>query len=119
MIVLNELKIFEILWIALVSFTSAFAKELNEYAMLKPNKKNYLLFVSKVLLSGVCGILIGVLAIYFYDNIYIETVAAGLGGLLGLSAIRSLIKIFLALKKIDMSVLDDDILEKDLKRKKK
>lgn len=100
--------IVKILWVLVISFFSAFAKELNDKA--KDPKETFLLFVSEVLLNGVCGAITGVLAFNLTDNIYTVSAIAAVGGLLGMSIIKYVTKLGIvyvaALKNISMEDLD-------------
>lgn len=104
--------ILQILWLILISFFCSFAKSLNDYAKLPKRKQNFLLFVSEVLLSGICGVLTGLLCIYLYANIYVVLFCGGLGGLLGLKVVKVIFKLFLTLQQVDID-LDNDTEDKD------
>lgn len=104
--------ILQILWLILISFFCSFAKSLNDYAKLPKRKQNFLLFVSEVLLSGICGVLTGILCIYLYTNIYVVLFCGGLGGLLGLKVVKVIFKLFLSLQQVDID-LDNDTEDKD------
>lgn len=104
--------ILQILWLILISFFCSFAKSLNDYAKLPKRKQNFLLFVSEVLLSGICGVLTGLLCIYLYTNIYVVLFCGGLGGLLGLKVVKVIFKLFLTLQQVDIN-LDNDTEDKD------
>lgn len=104
--------ILQILWLILISFFCSFAKSLNDYAKLPKRKQNFLLFVSEVLLSGICGVLTGLLCIYLYANIYVVLFCGGLGGLLGLKVVKVIFKLFLTLQQVDIN-LDNDTKDKD------
>lgn len=104
--------ILQILWLILISFFCSFAKSLNDYAKLPKRKQNFLLFVSEVLLSGICGVLTGILCIYLYTNIYVVLFCGGLGGLLGLKVVKVIFKLFLTLQQVDID-LDNDTEDKD------
>lgn len=105
--------ILQFLWLILISFFCSFAKALNNYAKLSKRKQNFLLFISEVLLSGICGILIGIICMYIFEDVYIIIFCGGLGGLLGVNMVKIMFKILLALKDID---IDLDDIEDDNKK---
>lgn len=113
--------IVKILWVLVISFFSAFAKELNDKA--KDPKETFLLFVSEVLLNGVCGAITGVLAFNLTDNIYTVSAIAAVGGLLGMSIIKYVTKLGIvyvaALKNISMEDLDKVNLDDNPSEKEK
>lgn len=98
--------ILHILWLILISFFCSFAKSLNDYAKLPKRKQNFLLFVSEVLLSGICGVLTGLLCIYLYTNMYIVLFCGGLGGLLGLKVVKLVFKLFITMQQVDIKDFD-------------
>lgn len=102
----NNIPFIQILWLILVSFFCSFAKELNDYA--KSPKKDFLLFVSEVLLSGVCGCLAGVLGMYVTKNMYLITFTGGIGGILGLHVVKLAIKVLFVMKNVDLKQIDID-----------
>ncbi|AMS01166.1 putative holin [Bacillus phage AR9] len=83
--------IVRILWVVVISFFSAFAKELNDRA--KNPKETFLLFLSEVLLNGVCGAITGVLAFNLTDNIYTISAISAIGGLMGMNLIKYITKL--------------------------
>ncbi|ALN97832.1 hypothetical protein Bp8pS_153 [Bacillus phage vB_BpuM-BpSp] len=83
----------KILWLIVISFFSAFAKELNDRA--KDPKVTFLLFISEVLLNGVCGAITGILMFNLTDNIYTVSAVAAIGGLMGMSFLKQVLKIVL------------------------
>lgn len=101
-------KYFEILWLVLVSFVSSFSKNLNSYAKLPKRKRKFLVFISEVLLSGLCGSLAGIMSIYLYNNIYINTFLSGIGGILGVKTINIISRLLMAAKKIDIRIKDTE-----------
>jgi hypothetical protein len=113
--------IVKILWVVAIAFFASFAKELNDKA--KDPKQTFLLFVSEVLLNGVCGAITGVLAFNFTGNIYTISAVSAVGGLLGINLIKYVARIGIvqiaALKNISMDDLNkvslDDETEKDNK----
>lgn len=109
----NNIPVLQIFWTILISFFCAFVKELNDYAKTPKEKHNFLLFVSEILLSGVCGSLIGILTMYFINNVYIITFCSGIGGILGLQLIKLGFKVFLVLKNVDLDKVKIDELDKD------
>lgn len=111
--------ILQILWLTLISFFCSFAKSLNDYAKLPKRKQNFLLFVSEVLLSGICGVLTGILCIYLYANIYIVLFCGGLGGLLGLKIVKVLFRLFMTIQQVNIEDidLDDDIKDENNNKK--
>lgn len=98
--------ILRILWLILISFFCSFAKSLNDYAKLPKRKQNFLLFVSEVLLSGICGVLTGLLCIYLYTNMYIVLFCGGLGGLLGLKVVKLVFKLFISIQQVNIKDFD-------------
>lgn len=98
--------ILRILWLILISFFCSFAKSLNDYAKLPKRKQNFLLFVSEVLLSGICGVLTGLLCIYLYTNMYIVLFCGGLGGLLGLKVVKLVFKLFMSMQQVNIKDFD-------------
>jgi hypothetical protein len=87
----NDDTIVKILWVVVIAFFSAFAKELNDRA--KDPKETFLLFVSEVLLNGVCGAITGVLAFNLTDNIYTISAISAIGGLMGMNLIKYITKL--------------------------
>lgn len=87
----NDDTIVKILWVVVIAFFSAFAKELNDRA--KDPKETFLLFVSEVLLNGVCGAITGVLAFNLTDNIYTISAISAIGGLMGMNLIKYVTKL--------------------------
>ena len=103
MVIILDNQIIRILLIFFVSFICAFSKEFNSYAK-NPYKRNSLLiFISQVLLSGVCGMLIGLLATTYTDNIYIIIFISGAAGIIGSGSIRIVIRVLLSLRNINIS----------------
>lgn len=98
--------ILRILWLILISFFCSFAKSLNDYAKLPKRKQNFLLFVSEVLLSGICGVLTGLLCVYLYTNMYIVLFCGGLGGLLGLKVVKLVFKLFMSMQQVNIKDFD-------------
>lgn len=108
----NNIPILQILWITLIAFFCSFSKKLNEYAKTPKDKQNFMLFVSEILLSGVCGTLLGVLTLNFFKSIYVIAFIAGIGGLLGLQLLKFAFKVFLVVKNVDISKVNVDDLDK-------
>lgn len=110
MINLND-PLIRFLWVALISFISAFSKTLNDYASTPNTMKKYsfLFFISKVLLSGVCGVLIGALTNFLSTNVYLVTFSCGVGGIIGIRSIRIGIKILFSIKKIPIDVIKSEL----------
>ena len=116
MINLNN-PIIQVLLLILISFMCSFSKELNDYAK-HPYKENaFLMFVSEVILSGVCGVLIGVLTKYMINNIYLIIFFTGVGGIFGIQSLRIGVKILMSLKNINIS--DESIEELEDKESNK
>jgi len=111
--------IVKILWVVVISFFSAFAKELNDRA--KDPKETFLLFVSEVLLNGVCGAITGVLAFNLTSNIYTISAISAIGGLMGMNLIKYITKIGIVyvatLKNISMDELNKVNLDEDSEKK--
>lgn len=76
----SQLNYFQILQHAVVAFVCAFAKESNDSVY---NKDSILEFIVDFFLSGICGSLIGLIAIAYVQNIYISLFIAGVGAFLG------------------------------------
>jgi hypothetical protein len=116
----NDDTIVKILWVVVIAFFSAFAKELNDRA--KDPKETFLLFVSEVLLNGVCGAITGVLAFNLTDNIYTISAISAIGGLMGMNLIKYVTKLGIVyvatLKNISMDELNKVNLEDDKKSEK-
>jgi hypothetical protein len=112
--------IIKILWVVVISFFSAFAKELNDKA--KNPKETFMLFVSEVLLNGVCGAITGVLAFNLTDNIYTISAISAIGGLMGMNLIMYITKLGIvyvaALKNVSMDQLNQVNLEENGSDKK-
>lgn len=97
--------IIQILWIVFISFICSFSKELNSYIRFchKKSDRAFLIFMSNVFLSSVCGVLIGALTRYLKNNIYLVTFFSGVGGMLGFKSIKIAINVFLSLKNINLT----------------
>jgi hypothetical protein len=113
--------IIKILVVVVISFFSAFTRELNDRA--KNPKESFLMFVSEVLLNGVCGAITGVLAFGLTDNIYIVFALASVGGLMGMSLLVYVTKMLLlhvaALKNISLDQINQINLEDEKKEEAK
>lgn len=116
----NNIPIIQLLWIAGISFFGAFAKELNDYAKMPKEKHNFLLFISEILLSGVCGTLLGIVTKVISSNPYIIMFCSGIGGILGLQLVKFVIRVVLVMKNIDLDkVKFDELDESDSSNNKK
>jgi len=108
-----QIPLLHFLWLVLISFICAFSKRLNDYASHPDEYHSFLLFISEVLLSGVCGVLIGALTKYFNNNIYLITFFTGAGGILGIEYLKIGIKVFLSLRNI--KIPDSECIDRNLR----
>lgn len=115
----NNFSLIQIIWVIFFSFFCSFAKKLNEYAKLPKRQRDFLFFISEMTLSGVSGILIGILSMYFSSNLYLSTFSAGVGGILGIKLVKVAVKALLIIKNVDISKLDIDEIDNDDKKEDK
>jgi len=81
---------FQILQHAVIAFLCAFAKEFSDSVH---KKESFLLFLTDFILSGVCGSLIGLVAIEYIESPYISLFIAGAGAFLGSKGLEAVIKV--------------------------
>ena len=86
----NGFNYFQILQHAVIAFLCAFAKEFNDSAH---KKESFRIFLADFILSGVCGSLIGLVAIEYVESPYISLFIAGAGAYLGSKGLEALIKV--------------------------
>lgn len=124
MIPFDNVSLFKIFWVLVISFFSSFAKELNDKA--KNPKEGLLLFISETLLNGISGAICGTLVFNFYDNVFLASAISSICGILGVDVLKYLFKLFIvyfsSIKKIDLSEIKNinfDKEENNNKHKKK
>jgi hypothetical protein len=109
----------KLLWVTLLSFFSAFAKELNDKA--KDPSEKLIMFLSEIFLNGVCGMIVGAITLSFTDNVYFVSACSAIGGLFGMNAVKIVLKYLLAyisvLKNIKVDDIDIDGDKEDKKNK--
>lgn len=114
-----QIPLLHFLWLVLISFICAFSKRLNDYASHPDEYHSFLLFISEVLLSGVCGVLIGALTDYLFKNIYLVTFSCGVGGILGTTSLKIAIGLLPIAKKAEsVTKIDLEEINKELDKDK-
>lgn len=116
----DQFPILQFLWFILISFVCSFAKNFNDYALYTRKDKKFVVFISEIILSGICGVLLGALCKYLIDNIYLVSFSCGIGGIFGLKSLQLGGKILLNLKNLGNLTNDiDQLNEKDKNQNKK